>query len=145
MAGDDGLLRKGLVTHAKDGTAFGFWICFREIYKCDNPYVNVKDVAKLGGEKWKSFTNEEKKVYRDKAAELMEKYNKSLLDGDDDDEEEDEEEETDDAEEKQADEVVNKKDALNGCQTGRGRGRRGRGRRRKFRVRGSRGWLGVFG
>ncbi|CAH8365133.1 unnamed protein product [Eruca vesicaria subsp. sativa] len=84
---------------------------FREIYRYENRFINLKDVPKFGGEKWKSFTEEEKKVYRDKAAELLEKYNKSLecSDADDDDEEEDEEEETYDAEEKQADEVENKK------------------------------------
>ncbi|KAJ0248709.1 hypothetical protein HA466_0157690 [Hirschfeldia incana] len=62
----------------------------------------TKRAAKLGGETWKSFTEDEKKVYRDIAARLMEKRNK----------------ETDDAEEKQAadeaednDEVENKEDA----------------------------------
>lgn len=35
-------------------------------------------VAKEGGEKWKSLTDEEKKVYQDKAAELKAQYQKAL-------------------------------------------------------------------
>ncbi|VVB17490.1 unnamed protein product [Arabis nemorensis] len=51
---------------------------FRKTFKEENPSSNVKDVAKQGGEKWKSLTEEEKKVYLDKAAELKAEYNKSL-------------------------------------------------------------------
>ncbi|XP_009141528.1 high mobility group B protein 7 [Brassica rapa] len=96
---------------------FIFMNDFRKTFKEENPSSNVKDVAKQGGEKWKSLTEEEKKVYLDKAAELKAEYNKSLESNDADEEEEDEEKQSDDdAEEKKADdaneaeenEVVNK-------------------------------------
>ncbi|XP_010546256.1 PREDICTED: high mobility group B protein 7 [Tarenaya hassleriana] len=51
---------------------------FRKTFKEENPGSSVKDVAKQGGEKWKSMTDEEKKPYTDKAAELKAVYNKSL-------------------------------------------------------------------
>ncbi|KAG2316746.1 hypothetical protein Bca4012_067588 [Brassica carinata] len=87
---------------------FIFMNDFRKTFKEENPSSNVKDVAKQGGEKWKSLTEEEKKVYLDKAAELKAEYNKSLESNEADEEEEDEEKESDDvddAEEKQADEA----------------------------------------
>ncbi|KAJ4872353.1 High mobility group B protein 7 [Raphanus sativus] len=87
---------------------FIFMNDFRKTFKEENPSSSVKDVAKQGGEKWKSLTEEEKKVYLDKAAELKAEYNKSLESNDADEEEEDEEEkqsDDDDAEEKQADEA----------------------------------------
>ncbi|EOA21466.1 hypothetical protein CARUB_v10001858mg [Capsella rubella] len=87
---------------------FIFMNDFRKTYKDENPSSNVKDVAKHGGEKWKSLTEEEKKVYLDKAAELKAEYNKSLENNDADEEEEDEEKQSDDAEEKQADDAEEK-------------------------------------
>ncbi|CAN7089818.1 unnamed protein product [Brassica rapa subsp. narinosa] len=88
---------------------FIFMNDFRKTFKEENPSSNVKDVAKQGGEKWKSLTEEEKKVYLDKAAELKAEYNKSLESNDADEEEEDEEKQSDDdAEEKQADDADEK-------------------------------------
>ncbi|KAJ4898879.1 high mobility group B protein 7-like [Raphanus sativus] len=85
---------------------FIFMNDFRKTFKEENPSSNVKDVAKQGGEKWKSLTEEEKKVYLDKAAELKAEYNKSLESSDADEEEEDEEKQSDDdANEKQFDEA----------------------------------------
>ncbi|CAN6877615.1 unnamed protein product, partial [Brassica oleracea] len=119
----------GTEAKKKPPTAFYFFMNdFRETYEEENRYVNLKDVPKLGGEMWKSFTEDEKNVYRDKAAQLMEEYNKSL-ESDDADDVEDEEKEVD-----------NKGDAPNGCRNGRGRGR-GRGRL----VRGGRGRPSAFG
>ncbi|KAL0692242.1 hypothetical protein Bca4012_059422 [Brassica carinata] len=87
---------------------FIFMADFRKTFKEENPDANVKDVAKQGGEKWKSLDEEEKKVYLDKAAELKAEYNKSLESSNDADEEEDEEKETDDGEEKEADDAEEK-------------------------------------
>ncbi|KAL1201150.1 High mobility group B protein 7 [Cardamine amara subsp. amara] len=87
---------------------FVFMNDFRKTFKKENPYCNVKDVAKQGGEKWKSLTEEEKKVYLDKAAELKAEYNKSLENNDADEEEGDEGKEADDAEEKEADDAEEK-------------------------------------
>ncbi|KAJ0236299.1 High mobility group B protein 7 [Hirschfeldia incana] len=87
---------------------FIFMNDFRKTFKEENPSSNVKDVAKQGGEKWKSLTEEEKKIYLDKAAELKAEYNKSLESNDADEEEEGVEEkqsDDDDAEEKQADDA----------------------------------------
>ncbi|KFK27649.1 hypothetical protein AALP_AA8G410700 [Arabis alpina] len=82
---------------------------FRKTFKEENPGSNVKDVAKQGGEKWKSLSEEEKKVYLDKAAELKAEYNKSVEESNDANEEEEDEEkqadDVDDAEEKQADDA----------------------------------------
>ncbi|CAG7871940.1 unnamed protein product, partial [Brassica rapa] len=114
----------GTEAKKKPPTAFYFFMNdFRETYEEKNQYVNLKDVPKLGGEMWKSFTEDEKNVYRDKAAQLMEEYNKSLESNDADDVEDEEKE------------VDNKNDAPNGCQNVRGRGRLvrgGRGRRSAF-------------
>ncbi|CDY46957.1 BnaA02g32890D [Brassica napus] len=82
---------------------FIFMADFRKTFKEENPDAGVKDVAKQGGEKWKSLDEEEKKVYLDKAAELKAEYNKSLESSNDADEEE-----ADDADEKQSDEAEEK-------------------------------------
>ncbi|KAL0792316.1 hypothetical protein Bca101_063693 [Brassica carinata] len=91
---------------------FIFMADFRKTFKEENPDANVKDVAKQGGEKWKSLDEEEKKVYLDKAAELKAEYNKSLESSNDADDtvtfQEDEEKETDDGEEKEADDAEEK-------------------------------------
>ncbi|CAH8363412.1 unnamed protein product [Eruca vesicaria subsp. sativa] len=88
---------------------FIFMNDFRKTFKEENPSSNVKDVAKQGGEKWKSLTEEEKKVYLDKAAELKAEYNKSLESNDADEEEEDGEKQSDeDAKEKQTDDAEKK-------------------------------------
>ncbi|XP_038875553.1 high mobility group B protein 7 [Benincasa hispida] len=58
---------------------FIFMDDFRKSYKEANPdSKGVKEVAKEGGEKWKSMTDEEKKPYQDKAAELKAEYEKAL-------------------------------------------------------------------
>jgi high mobility group protein B1 len=85
---------------------FIFMSDFRKTFKSEHNGSLAKDAAKIGGEKWKSLTEEEKKVYLDKAAELKAEYNKSLESNDADEEEEDEEKQSDDvddAEEKQVD------------------------------------------
>ncbi|KAI3713943.1 hypothetical protein L1987_72531 [Smallanthus sonchifolius] len=52
---------------------------FRKTFKEANPdNKKVAVVAKEGGEKWKSMTDEEKKPYIERAAELKEKYQKAL-------------------------------------------------------------------
>ncbi|CAK9143237.1 unnamed protein product [Ilex paraguariensis] len=52
---------------------------FRKTYKEANPDCkSVATVAKEGGEKWKSFTDEEKKPYVERAAELKAEYQKAL-------------------------------------------------------------------
>ncbi|KAL6332498.1 hypothetical protein AAG906_008531 [Vitis piasezkii] len=58
---------------------FLFMDDFRKEYKESNPdSKNVSVVAKEGGEKWKSMTDEEKKPYVDKAAELKAEYDKAM-------------------------------------------------------------------
>ncbi|XP_068640700.1 high mobility group B protein 7 [Aristolochia californica] len=58
---------------------FVFLDDFRRQYKETNPdSKNVSAVAKGGGEKWKSMSEEEKKPYLDKAAELKAEYAKAL-------------------------------------------------------------------
>lgn len=58
---------------------FLFMDDFRKTYKEENPdSKGGKEVAKEGGEKWKSMTDEEKKPYQDKAAELKAEYEKAL-------------------------------------------------------------------
>ncbi|KAK9117810.1 hypothetical protein Scep_015903 [Stephania cephalantha] len=58
---------------------FLFMDDFRKTFKEQNPdKKNVSVVAKEGGEKWKSMTDEEKKPYADKAAELKTEYEKAL-------------------------------------------------------------------
>ncbi|XP_021609945.2 high mobility group B protein 7 isoform X2 [Manihot esculenta] len=52
---------------------------FRKAFKEANPdNRDVKKVSKEAGEKWKSMTDEEKKPYVDKAAELKAEYDKAL-------------------------------------------------------------------
>ncbi|KAK9052643.1 hypothetical protein SSX86_029273 [Deinandra increscens subsp. villosa] len=52
---------------------------FRKSFKEANPdNKKVALVAKEGGEKWKSMTDEEKKPFTERAAELKEKYLKEL-------------------------------------------------------------------
>ncbi|KAF7808418.1 high mobility group B protein 7-like [Senna tora] len=65
---------------------------FRKIFKEANPdSKDVKRVTKEAGEKWKSLSDEEKKPYLDKVAELKAEYEKALEsynaaeDGDDQD------------------------------------------------------------
>lgn len=57
---------------------FLFMDDFRKTYKEANPdSKGVKEVAKQGGEKWKSMSDEEKKPYLDKASELKAEFNKA--------------------------------------------------------------------
>ncbi|KAL0409098.1 UNVERIFIED_CONTAM: High mobility group B protein 7 [Sesamum radiatum] len=89
---------------------------FRKSFKEGNPECkSVAMVAKEGGEKWKSMSDEDKKVYIDRAAELKAEYEKALgcndveneQDVDDSSEKEvKEEEEADDSSEKEIKEVV---------------------------------------
>ncbi|KAH6777269.1 high mobility group B3 [Perilla frutescens var. frutescens] len=54
---------------------------FRKSFKEANPDCkSVATVAKEGGEKWKSMSDEEKKSYVEKAAELKAEYNKEVGD-----------------------------------------------------------------
>ncbi|KAL9341324.1 hypothetical protein Peur_067543 [Populus x canadensis] len=58
---------------------FLFMDDFRKEYKEANPdSKDVKKVAKEGGVRWKSMTDEEKKQYVDKAAELKAETDKAL-------------------------------------------------------------------
>ncbi|KAL5993384.1 hypothetical protein ACLOJK_014308 [Asimina triloba] len=58
---------------------FLFMDDFRKSYKEANPdSKSVSKVAKEGGEKWKSMTEEEKKPYLEKSAELKAEYEKVL-------------------------------------------------------------------
>ncbi|KAI3453252.1 hypothetical protein Pfo_009915 [Paulownia fortunei] len=58
---------------------FVFMDDFRKSFKEANPDCkSVATVAKEGGEKWKSMTDEDKKVYIDRAAELKAEYEKAL-------------------------------------------------------------------
>ncbi|XP_057961575.1 high mobility group B protein 7-like isoform X2 [Malania oleifera] len=58
---------------------FLFMDDFRKTYKEANPdSKSVAVVAKEGGEKWKSMTNEEKKTYTDRVAELKAEYEKAM-------------------------------------------------------------------
>lgn len=52
---------------------------FRKTYKEEHPdSKGVKELAKDAGEKWRSMTDEEKKPYQDRAAELKEEYEKAM-------------------------------------------------------------------
>ncbi|KNA04843.1 hypothetical protein SOVF_195910 [Spinacia oleracea] len=52
---------------------------FRKVYKEEHPdSKGVKEVAKEAGAKWKSMTDEEKKPYQDKYAELKVEYEKAM-------------------------------------------------------------------
>lgn len=69
---------------------FLFMDDFRKTYKEENPdSKGGKEVAKEGGEKWKSMTDEEKKPYMDKAAELKAEYDKAKLEANNVEEDED--------------------------------------------------------
>ncbi|KAJ0095489.1 hypothetical protein Patl1_14959 [Pistacia atlantica] len=58
---------------------FLFMDDFRKEYKEANPESKgVKEVAKEGGERWNNMSEEEKKPYLDKAAELKAEYGKAL-------------------------------------------------------------------
>ncbi|CAA7391064.1 unnamed protein product [Spirodela intermedia] len=58
---------------------FLFMDDFRKTFKSANPDCkSVSFVAKEGGEKWKSMTDEEKKPYVDRAAELKVEYGNSI-------------------------------------------------------------------
>ncbi|KAJ3689252.1 hypothetical protein LUZ61_018416 [Rhynchospora tenuis] len=58
---------------------FVFMEDFRKEYKEANPdNKSVAVVSKEGGEKWKSMTEEEKKPYIEKAAQLKEEYEKAV-------------------------------------------------------------------
>lgn len=73
---------------------FLFMDDFRKSYKEANPDAKGgATVAKHGGEKWKSMSDEEKKPYIDKAAELKVEYEKALEDAEDANNENEEEEE----------------------------------------------------
>ncbi|KAG2662842.1 hypothetical protein I3760_16G001200 [Carya illinoinensis] len=58
---------------------FLFMDDFRKAYKEAHPdSKDVKVVAKEGGEKWRTLTEEEKKVYQDKASDLKTEYEQAL-------------------------------------------------------------------
>ncbi|XP_022141388.1 high mobility group B protein 7 [Momordica charantia] len=83
---------------------FIFMDDFRKSYKEDHPdSKGGKEVAKEGGEKWKSLTDEEKKPYQDKAAELKSEYEKALENLKN--ENEDDEKEAEEAAEKEVEEI----------------------------------------
>ncbi|KAG6601973.1 High mobility group B protein 7, partial [Cucurbita argyrosperma subsp. sororia] len=84
---------------------FIFMEDFRKSFKEANPdSKGVKEVAKEGGEKWKSMTDEEKKPYQDKAAELKAEYEKALETRNT--ENEDDEKDTEEVTEKEAEKVT---------------------------------------
>lgn len=71
---------------------------FRKSFKEANPDCkSVAQVAKEGGEKWKSLTDEEKKPYVDKAVELKAEYGKAIDSVNDDAGKENAENDNDDA------------------------------------------------
>lgn len=83
---------------------FIFMDDFRKSFKEANPDCkSVSTVAKEGGEKWKSMTEEEKQPYVDRAAELKAEYEKALESNDDGAENEDGEE---NSAEKEVEEIV---------------------------------------
>ncbi|KAK8658392.1 hypothetical protein V6N13_036599 [Hibiscus sabdariffa] len=85
-------LKKGKDPNApkRPPTAFFLFMDdFRKSYKEANPDAKgVTGVAKEGGEKWKSMSDEEKKCYIDKAAELKAEYGKAKNDDNPNEEEE---------------------------------------------------------
>ncbi|KAE9618572.1 hypothetical protein Lal_00047467 [Lupinus albus] len=64
----------------RPATAFFLFLDdFRKSFKEENPdSKDVKRVGKEGGEKWRSMTDEEKKPYLDKFAELKAEYEKAM-------------------------------------------------------------------
>lgn len=92
---------------------FLFMDDFRKEYKEAHPdSKGVTGVAKEAGEKWKNMTDEEKKPYLDKAAELKADYSKAMEGNGDDNEVEDkaENEVEDKAEKEDGDEGGSEKD-----------------------------------
>ncbi|XP_060184975.1 high mobility group B protein 7-like isoform X1 [Lycium barbarum] len=86
---------------------FVFMDDFRQTFKAANPDCkSVSTVAKEGGEKWKSMTDEEKKPYQDKAAELKAAYEKALKSNTDTDENANDEDDEPEKEVKEEIEVV---------------------------------------
>ncbi|KAM6545830.1 hypothetical protein CsatB_026566 [Cannabis sativa] len=58
---------------------FLFMDDFRKEFKAANPdSKDVKVVVKEGGAKWRAMSDEEKKVYQDKSAELKAEYDKAV-------------------------------------------------------------------
>ncbi|KAH7571179.1 hypothetical protein ACOSP7_019821 [Xanthoceras sorbifolium] len=102
------LKKKGSDSNKPKRPATAFFIFmddFRKEFKAANPdSKGVKEVAKQGGEKWKSLTDEEKKPYVDKAAELKAEYMKALESNDAENDDEDEGGLEKDADEKEAQE-----------------------------------------
>ncbi|KAK3189216.1 hypothetical protein Dsin_028777 [Dipteronia sinensis] len=83
---------------------FIFMDDFRKEFKAANPdSKGVTEVTKQGGERWKSLTDEEKKPYVDKAAELKAEYAKAL-EGKDAENEDDDAGSEKDADEKEVEE-----------------------------------------
>ncbi|ONK79742.1 uncharacterized protein A4U43_C01F9610 [Asparagus officinalis] len=83
---------------------FVFMDEFRKIYKEAHPDAKgVTATAKEGGEKWKSLTDEERKVYTDRAAELKAEYEKAMekYNAGGDEEEKESSDKEEDAEEKE--------------------------------------------
>ncbi|XVF67052.1 hypothetical protein PTKIN_Ptkin10aG0090100 [Pterospermum kingtungense] len=106
-------LKKGKDPNApkRPPTAFFLFMDdFRKSYKEANPDAKgVTGVAKEGGAKWKSMSEEEKKAYVDKAAELKAEYEKALEESKNADNENEEEEGGSDKEtsaEKETEEVL---------------------------------------
>ncbi|KAK6146611.1 hypothetical protein DH2020_020480 [Rehmannia glutinosa] len=99
---------------------FVFMDDFRKTFKEANPDCkSVATVGKEGGLKWKSMTDEEKKVYIERAAELKAEYEKALeesneaeneQDADDTSEKEVKEEEVDDSSDKEVKDEVEEDD-----------------------------------
>ncbi|KAJ3692971.1 hypothetical protein LUZ60_012066 [Juncus effusus] len=93
---------------------FVFMDAFRKEYKEAHPdNKSVATVAKEGGEKWKSLTEEEKKPYIDKAAQLKAEYEKAVEEDNKEAENEGEDAngEDNEEEEKEAAEKEEEKDA----------------------------------
>ncbi|KAG8376527.1 hypothetical protein BUALT_Bualt09G0072700 [Buddleja alternifolia] len=75
--------KKGKNTNGRKRPPTAFFVFmddFRKSFKAENPDCkSVATVAKEGGEKWKSMSDEEKKVYVDRAAELKaESYTRGI-------------------------------------------------------------------
>ncbi|KAK4400176.1 High mobility group B protein 7 [Sesamum angolense] len=86
---------------------FVFMEEFRKSYKEANPECkSVAMVAKEGGEKWKSMSDEDKKVYIDRAAELKAEYEKALASNDAENEQD-----VDDSSEKEVKEEIEADDS----------------------------------
>ncbi|KAI9168861.1 hypothetical protein LWI28_002975 [Acer negundo] len=84
---------------------FIFMDDFRKEFKAANPdSKGVTEVTKQGGERWKSLTDEEKKPYVDKAAELKAEYAKALEGNDAENEDEGEAGSEKDSDEKEVEE-----------------------------------------